>query len=183
MAETKPNQPLPLLPHEEPLPPRVDLWIAVVFFALAAAIVSVSAQMPTYREQQGEIYNWPGLVPTVHGAIVALLSIWLAIRSIRRGALRPGAQGLPARREGYSNARLTLAAGLCLVFAAVLIGRMPFWLAAALFVAGFITLFEWRREAPVGANLRRVAIAAAIGIGTGIGVVLVFERLFLVRLP
>jgi len=183
MAETQPNQPLPLLPHEEPLPPRVDLWIAAVFLALGAAIISISAQMPTYREQQGEIYNWPGLVPTVHGTIVALLSIWLAVRSIRRGALRPGAQGMPARREGYSNARLVLAAGLCLVFTTVLIGRIPFWLAAALFVASFIALFEWRREAPRAANLRRLAIAAAVGVGTGIGVVLVFERLFLVRLP
>ncbi|MCC7045678.1 MAG: tripartite tricarboxylate transporter TctB family protein [Alphaproteobacteria bacterium] len=183
MAETQPNQPLPLLPHEEPLPPRVDLWIAVVFFAVGAAIVAVAAQMPTYKEQQGEIYNWPGLVPTVHGAIVALLSAWLAIRSIGRGALLPGAQGLPARREGYSNGRLAVAAGLCLVFTTLLIGRLPFWLAAALFVASFITLFEWRRDVPPAANLRRLVIAAAIGVGTGIGVVLVFERLFLVRLP
>ncbi len=183
MANAEQDQPQALLPHEEPLPPRVDLWIAVVFFAVGAAIVSVAAQMPMFREQQGEIYNWPGLVPTVHGTIVALLSAWLAIRSIGRGALKPGAQGMPVRREGYSNARLAVAAGLCLAFAGGLIGRVPFWLAAALFVASFITLFEWQREAPPGANLRRVAIAIAIGIGTGIGVVLVFERLFLVRLP
>ncbi|MBL8706076.1 MAG: tripartite tricarboxylate transporter TctB family protein [Rhodospirillales bacterium] len=183
MAKADQDQPQALLPHEEPLPPRVDLWVAVVFFALGVAIVSVAAQMPMFREQQGEIYNWPGLVPTVHGTIVALLSAWLAVRSIGRGALKPGAQGMPVRREGYSNARLAMAAGLCLVFTAGLIGRLPFWLAAALFVTGFITLFEWRREAAPGANLRRLAIATLIGVGTGVAVVLVFERLFLVRLP
>lgn len=183
MANAGQEQPQALLPHEEPLPPRVDLWIAVVFFALGAAIVSVAMQMPMFREQQGEIYNWPGLVPTVHGMIVALLSAWLAIRSISRGALKPGAQGMPIRREGYSNARLAMAAGLCLVFTVGLIGRLPFWLAAALFVTSFITLFEWRRDAAPSLNLRRLAIAAVIGVATGIAVTLVFERLFLVRLP
>lgn len=183
MANAEQEQPQALLPHEEPLPPRIDLWIAVAFFALGAAIIAISAQMPTYREQQGEIYNWPGLVPMLHGAVVTLLSLWLAVRSIGRGALKPGAAGLPPKREGYSNARLAVAAGLCLVFAGGLIGRVPFWLAAALFVASFITLFEWRRGAELGVNLRRLAMAVAIGVGTGIGVVLVFERLFLVRLP
>ncbi len=183
MANAGQDQPQALLPHEEPLPPRVDLWIAVVFFALGVAIVSIAAQMPMFREQQGEVYNWPGLVPTVHGSIVVLLSAWLAIRSISRGALKPGAQGLPVRRESYSNARLAMAAGLCLVFTVVLIGRLPFWIAAALFVTSFITLFEWRRDAALALNLRRLAIAAVIGVTTGIAVMLVFERLFLVRLP
>lgn len=182
MAKAEQDQPQALLPHEEMLAPRVDLWIAAVVFVLGAAIVTIALQMPTYR-QQGEIYNAPGLVPTVHGTIILLLSLWLAVRSIGRGALRPGGGPVPAKREGYSNARLAMAAGLCLAFAGGLIGRVPFWLAATLFVTSFITLFEWRRDAPAAANLRRVAIALAVGVGTGIAVVLVFQRLFLVRLP
>ncbi len=36
------NEPLPLLPHEAPLPARTDLGIAAVFFAFAAAIVTLA---------------------------------------------------------------------------------------------------------------------------------------------
>jgi hypothetical protein len=183
MATSQTEQPQALLPHEEPLPPRIDLWVAVVFLVLGAAIVSVAAQMPMFRERQGEIYNWPGLVPSLHGTVVIILSLWLGVRSIARGALRAGGAGIKLKQEGYSNARLAMAAGLCLVFAAGLIGRTPFWLGAALFVTGFIALFEWQRGASPAQNLRRLAIAAAIGIATGIAVTLVFERLFLVRLP
>ena len=182
MAEQQ-QEPPALLPHEEPLPPRVDLWIAMVFFALGAAIIAISLQMPTYREQLGEIYTAPGLVPTVHGAIVILLSLWLGQRSIARGAMRRGASIPTPKREGYSNARLAIAAALCLVFTTGLIGRMPFWLAAAIFVSGFITLFEWRGNLSRAERMKRLAIALAIGAATGAAVVLVFERLFLVRLP
>jgi len=82
MAKAEQDQPQALLPHEEMLAPRVDLWIAAVVFVLGAAIVTIALQMPTYR-QQGEIYNAPGLVPTVHGAIILLLSLWPAARSRR----------------------------------------------------------------------------------------------------
>jgi hypothetical protein len=183
MADKLPNQPLPLLPHEEPLPPRLDLWIALVFMALGIGILSIAAGMPTYREQLGDAYTAPGLVPAVHGAIVILLSLWLGIRAIRRGAFAAATNAGVEKPVGYSNTRLALAAGLCLVFAAGLIGRMPFGVAAAVFVSGFILLFEWRSGMATGEHLKRAATAIAIGIATGIAVTLVFERLFLVRLP
>jgi hypothetical protein len=172
----------PLLPHEEPLPPRLDLYIAAVFLMIGIGVVVLALQMPTFKEQLGEIYTAPGLVPSVHGAVIALLSLWLAVRSIRRGALAVPI-GAPAQREGHSNARLALAAVLCLVFTGALIGRMPFWLAAALFVSSFIILFEWRSGASWAERMKPILIAVAIGLGTGWAVTLVFGRLFLVRLP
>jgi uncharacterized membrane protein len=72
---------------------------------------------------------------------------------------------------------------LCLVFAVGLVGRLPFWLAAAIFVFAFTTLFEWQGGAALRERLRRLAIAAALGIGTGVLVTVVFQRGFLVRLP
>lgn len=183
MAETQSNQPLPLLPHEEPLAPRLDLWVAIVFLALGIGILAIAAGMPTYREQLGDAYTAPGLVPAVHGAVIVLLSIWLGARAIRRGALTPAGKAGFAKPAGYSNTRLALASGLCLFFTAGLIGRVPFTVAAAIFVSGFILLFEWRTGMPTAERLKRAAIAVAIGIATGIAVSLVFERLFLVRLP
>ena len=61
------DEPLPLLPHEERLPPRTDLWIAASFFVLGAAILVLGWRMPTYADQGGQIYTAPGLVPGFYG--------------------------------------------------------------------------------------------------------------------
>ncbi|HEX2890809.1 tripartite tricarboxylate transporter TctB family protein [Vineibacter terrae] len=176
-----PSPPPSLMPHEEPLPPRYDLWTAAVFFCVGTAILWLCWQMPTYREQ-GEIYTAPGLVPALHGVIITVLSLWLGFRAIGRGALHAPREAA-APREGYSNTRLFLAAALCLVFAVGLVGQLPFWLAAAIFVFAFATLFEWQPGLAPRERARRMAIAAVTGLATGGIVVLVFERVFLVRLP
>ena len=176
--------------------PGLAKELAVTWDRAATDILDVAEAMPeekydfkpvpevaTFREQLGDIYTAPGLVPAVHGAVIVLLSLWLGVRAIRRGALAADARASLPRPAGYSNTRLALAALLCLVFAAGLIGRVPFAVAAAIFVTGFILLFEWRRGMAAGQRLKRAAIAVAIGGGTGIAVMLVFERLFLVRLP
>ena len=179
MADETPS----ILPHEKPLPPRTDLWTAAVFLVLGVAIVALSWQMPTYTDQKGEIYTAPGLVPGLYGLIVCVLSVWLAMRSVRRGALAAALPGREVAPEGTSNFRLALAAALCLIFCVGLIGRMPFWLAAANFVTAFIVLFEWRREEPFERRATKIGIAVLQGVLTGIAVVLVFERVFYVRLP
>jgi len=175
--------PASVLPHEEPLPPRVDLWTAAVFFAIAIAILYASWAMPTYREQLGQLYTAPGLVPAFYGTIIGLLSLWLGARSIGRGALKRTVKAPRVKREGYSDARLALATALCLVYAVGLIGRLPFWLATAIFVFIFVLLFEWERGQAWALRARRIAIAAALGLGTGWGVLYVFRDIFLVRLP
>ena len=172
-----------VLPHEEKLPPRVDLVTAAVFFAAGVAIVYASWLMPRFKEQLGEIYTAPGLVPALYGTVIAALALWLAARAIGRGALRPGGAGKRARREGNSNARLALAAALCLAFAVGMVGRLPFWLATAVFVLLFILLFEWRGGQPWRERIRGIVTAALVAGATGALVVLVFERVFLVRLP
>jgi hypothetical protein len=177
-------EPLALLPHEEPLPPRVDLWTAAVFSAFGLAIIYVSWQMPTYREQLGQIYTAPGLVPIFYGIVIAVLGLWLAARSIGRGAFKPQAKAPPAKDEGgYGAARLVAASVVGLLYSVGMITRLPFWLATAIFVFLFIMLFEWRKEHSWRQRLRPMITAALIGIGTGWGVVFVFQRIFLVRLP
>jgi putative tricarboxylic transport membrane protein len=64
-----------------------------------------------------------------------------------------------------------------------LIGSMPFWLAAAIFVTAFIVLFEWRAGADWKVRGRQIATALLQGVVTGLLVSLVFEKLFYVRLP
>ena len=176
-------EPVSVLPHEEKLPPRVDLLTAALFLVAGIAIIYASWLMPTYREQAGQIYTAPGLVPGLYGIIIALLALWLGARSVARGAFARNTEAPRAKREGYSNARLALAAVLCLVYAVGLIGRMPFWVATAIFVFLFILLFEWQSGMPWSKRARPVASALAVAIASSWAIFLVFERIFLVRLP
>jgi hypothetical protein len=172
----------PILPHEEPLAPRTDLWVAASFLVLGLAVIVLSFRMPRFAEQGGEIYTAPGLVPTFYGVILGILSLWLGFRAVRRGAL--ASMALPTRDEcGNSNARLALAAGLGILFVVGLIGRMPFWLAVAIFVTVFIALFEWQSGIDSRTRAQRLATALVQGLVTAFLVTLVFEKLFLVRLP
>ena len=78
MPQTPPPS---VMPHEEPLPPRYDLWTAAVFFCAGVAIIYLCWLMPTYREQQGQIYTAPGLVPGALGAVILLLGAVLFLRA------------------------------------------------------------------------------------------------------
>jgi putative tricarboxylic transport membrane protein len=168
------------LPHEEPAPPRTDLWIALVFFVLGVAAAWLAIGMPRFAEQKGEIYTAPGLVPGLYGVVIVLLSIWLGVRAIRQGALHTRGKAAGARAV---DLKLALAGGLCLFFPAALLGRMPFWLASAIFVALFTIIFEWGANQPWQLHARRIAEAASIGLATGATVTLIFEKVFYVRLP
>jgi hypothetical protein len=176
------DQSSPLMPHEEPSPPRVDLWVAASFLALSLAVIVLSLRMPRFAEQGGEIYTAPGLVPSFYGVVLCVLSLWLGFRALRRGALG-SVQPQAAQESGNSNARLALASILGIFFVLGLIGRMPFWLAVSVFVTLFIALFEW--QPGMGGRTRALRLATAVvqGLVTAFLVTLVFEKLFLVRLP
>jgi len=173
-----------LLPHEQPAPPRTDLWIAVVFFVFATAVAWQAFLMPTYSDQKGMLYTAPGLVPGFYGVVMLLLSIWLGYRAVRQGALHARTAAPPdGKAADVIDARLLSAAGVCLFFIIGLIGRVPFWLASAIFVTSFTGLFEWQPGQPWPQRTRRITEAALLGLATGISITLVFEKVFYVRLP
>ncbi len=171
------------LPSEDPLPPHIDVRIATFFVMLGCIIIGLSLRMPTGLDQKGAVYTAPGLVPGLYGFIIAGLSIWLGARAI--GRMSRGETGVPlAAGDAASHWRLAGAALLCVIYAVGLIGRLPFWLATAVFVTLFIALFEWqpelRRARTPAAALQRRSHRASI---TGLLVTLVFEKIFYVRLP
>jgi hypothetical protein len=172
------------LPHEQPAPPRVDLWIAVFFFVFGTAAAWLAFRMPTYADQKGAIYTAPGLVPGLYAVVMILLSVWLGYRAIRQGAWR-GTETAPTGLEAAPvvDARLMLAAAVCLFFIVGLIGRVPFWLASTAFVALFTAIFEWQPRQALPQRARKIGEAIALGLATGIAVTLVFEKVFYVRLP
>jgi len=104
-----------------------------------------------------------------------------------REARAPGPEPLtaaaPPDRPGESLRRLLITLGLTLGYAAVLVGRLPFWLATFVFVFAFIVTFDWRKAVVAQRTVRLFVTAGVQALVVAAAVTLVFERLFLVRLP
>ena len=162
---------------------RADFATALVLIALGIAVVVESLRMPRFEHLNINPYTIPGLVPGVLGAVILGLGALLLVRAARAGGwhLATGSSGSWLRDQ--SVRRLLLAVTLCLGYAAGLVGRLPFWLATFLFVAGFVVLFEWPLADDRNQRIRRVAFALVFGALIAAAVTLVFQKVFLVRLP
>jgi len=124
----------------------------------------------------------PGLVPLILGIALTLCGGLLAIRSARLATPGSGA-GLIRVLLSWTYLRVFVILGLALVFTLGLMGRMPFWLAAGLFIFAFIVLFETVLADEPKPLISSLLWALSIAILGGGGVYYVFERIFLVRLP
>ena len=155
---------------------RSDLWGGAAWTGFGLLIVGEALRMDRYEAMGAVLYTMPGFVPGMLGAVVALLGIVLMLRGWRR-KLRETAAGEEAER--LFNRRIAITMVLSLVYAGLLIGRVPFWLATAVYVAAFVATF-----APDGqAVLRRITVSVLAGVITSAVVTLVFQYVFLVRLP
>jgi putative tricarboxylic transport membrane protein len=163
--------------------PSADFITGLVLILLGVAVVWASLDMPRFEERNANPYTAPGLVPGLLGAIILALGAILFVRAARAGGWRlawPAAQhssGDPGVR------RLALSIALCLVYAGGLVGTLPFWLATFLFITAFVILFEWPLAAGRAERARRLAFAPMLAAVIAVGVTVLFQYVFLVRLP
>lgn len=158
---------------------RNDLIASGVWAALGAVVLVLSWTMDRLTALQINPYTIPGLVPGLLGAGLIVLAALLARRAIAQGALA----ALPrAAWDRVALLRLAGAAALCICYA-LLLGRVKFWLATGLFVFAFVALFEFRERAGREQRLRGLAVAMVCAVATSAIVTLIFQELFLVRLP
>lgn len=165
--------------------PRSDFRDALGWLALGLAILIGSVRMDRLESQHINPVTVPGLLPGLLGVGMLLLGAVLALRSWRRGAAqlaaaRPDALG----REQHK--RVWVAIALCVAYAGFLVGHgLPFWLASTIYVTAAILVFRRISPDPIERRLTLVSVLQALVIGAAASVVtwLVFERLFLVRLP
>ena len=163
---------------------KADLITGLVLVALGAATAVESYRMPRLEERSIDPWTAPGIVPGMLGIIILIIGIALAMRSGAAGALTAKAQpDVDAGEVRAARFRLALCLVLCLVYAIVLVGHTPFWLATGAFVFVFVAAFEWRPGDDSRARAIKIAIAATIAIATAVVVPFVFETLFLVHLP
>lgn len=156
---------------------RSDLLGGAGWVGFGLLIIVESLRMDRFTSMGGTLYTMPGLVPGLLGTLLVLLGLSLAWRGWRRRRLQR--LGESAQLRPLLNRRVVVMLATSLVYAIGLVGRAPFAASTALFVAVFVYVFA-PPEAP---PLRRGMVAVAAGILTSLAVVLVFERVFFVRLP
>ena len=154
--------------------PAADRITAAVFFALGAAMLYGGYVMDRLEIRQIHPASIPGLVPMMLG--VALM--------VCAGALfRSASAGHEGEGGGESWSSLGVAAAWSMVYALGLISRMPFAVATALYIAGFVLYFRWRERRTRAFGIGTVLFAAGFGVVTSVAVSALFRYGFLVRLP
>jgi hypothetical protein len=164
---------------------RADFVAALVWIALGLAIVAGALAMDRLERFGATVYTAPGLVPGILGALIALLGGVLLLRSVRRGAVAGlGEPWMPDAAARGMAVRATLAIAITLVYTLVLVGHgLPFWLVTVAFVFVFMLLFDLPERRARGQTARGVLVAAIVAVATSAVVTLMFERVFLVRMP
>jgi putative tricarboxylic transport membrane protein len=158
--------------------PRADLWSAVFWIVLGGVIVGASWRMDRLEKMGAPLHTAPGLVPGILGAVILLLGVLLAVRAVRAPA---GAASAGEASGAWGRVAVVLV--LCLGYAVGLVGHAPFWLGTFLFVFLFVLIFEYPLRRERAQVPRGVLMAFVYGAVTSAVVSLVFERVFLVRLP
>jgi hypothetical protein len=173
-------------PHAEPpIHPKNDLYDAVGWIALGVAILIGSLLMDRLEQQHINPYTVPGLLPGLLGLMMILLGGILALRSWRRGALTLPVPA-PSADDREQRRRIWIVIALVLGYSVVLVGHgLPFWIASAIYVTASILVLQ-RMSRDV--NERRLTARAwlkaiVIGVASGGITALVFQELFLVRMP
>ncbi len=175
---------------------RRDFITSLFLITLGIGVVAESWRMPRFTEFDNSVWSAPGVVPGMIGLALAAMGLALLVRARSRQTAAPdeGTSGSPApgaaARAGPTKAGMTnvgIAFALCLVFAVVLVGRVPFQLAAFLFVFAFILIFELREKPELAKSARqlgaRAALAMIVALAASVVVSVVFKDIFFVRLP
>ena len=157
-----------------------DIAVATILLSIGIAMFVGGYTMDRLEHRRIHPASFPGLVPMILGAVMALMSLLLILGQLRA----PRTAGTTS--EDFSRdelTRLVAVGALCLFYALVLVGNVHFWLASSLFVGTFTALFEPGEARTPRARALRFAAIAVFAIAIGWAIATLFETGFLVRLP
>jgi hypothetical protein len=170
---------------DEHQPPRADLFDAIFWIVLGLAVLVGSITMDRLEAQHINPYTVPGLLPGLLGIAMILLGLVLAERSRERGAFTRHVE-LVGADERESRKRVWVVLALCVGYGVVLIGHgIPFWLASSIYVTGSILVLQRMSRETLDRQFtpRLLAKALVIGVLSSVITQLVFQEVFLVRMP
>ena len=150
---------------------RADLYGGAFWIALGALITIASWRMDRLERLGVSFFTAPGLLPGILGLVLIACGVILALRALPEGLNAHQRPALFFNRVTLQNVGVTLV--LCVGFAVALVGHgVPFWLAATIYLFAQIAVLERK--------LLRAAIVAPIA---AVAISLLFQNVFLVRLP
>ncbi|SFV37952.1 putative tricarboxylic transport membrane protein [Devosia crocina] len=177
-----PQVPTPTDDDANPAMIKADLLAGLIFIVLGVAVFYGAWTMDRLEVRRIQPLTIPGLVPGMLSLALTVCGVVLTLRSLR--------QSMPGDWQFLGQAILSGATGramvvmaLALVYTLGLVGTLPFWAATFLFVFAFIMVFECWLAEPRKPILPSLLWALGIAVVTSATVTLVFERVFLVRLP
>jgi putative tricarboxylic transport membrane protein len=172
-------------PPAEARSERTDHWTGRILVVVGFAFAFESWRMPRLAERGINPLTSPGIVPGALGVALLMLGLVLALRGPDPRRDRIGLETIIG--TGSERRSLVIALGLNVIFALVLVGRAPFWLATFVYLVTFMSVFGLADTSPdaVGKHLRprRAGLILLVASGTTAGIVYLFETLFFVRLP
>ena len=143
-------------------------WILV-----GGAIFYASWTMDRLASLGVKPFSAPGLLPGILGVFIFALGLAMLFSGRKKTS-----------EEAIQWRRLLVPIALCLGFAAGLVGHgLPFWLAAWIFIAVMIWTLQYR-ERKARRELRRLGLISIVIAGVAAAAIsLVFQEVFLIRLP
>jgi hypothetical protein len=160
----------------------------LIWFVFGAAIVYGSWTMDRLEKLNIPPATAPGVVPGLLGLGIMAFALVLMLRRRARVATVDfsGSEAAEPQADegGFHWKRLALSAFLCLTYGAALLGRgVHYWILTAGFLFLHLLLLDESEDVPARPTLRRFILAAAIALTISTVVALVFQHVFLVRLP
>jgi hypothetical protein len=166
----------------------------LIWFVFGAAVVYGSWTMDRLEKLNIPPATAPGVVPGLLGLGIMAFALVLLLRRGRvatvdfsgaETAASGSTTAAPLADEGgFHWRRLALSAFLCLTYGAGLLGRgAHYWILTAGFLFLHLLLLDESEDVPARPTLRRFILAAALALAISTVVTLVFQHVFLVRLP
>jgi putative tricarboxylic transport membrane protein len=169
-------------PREQAVRARADLVTSILLVVIGIWVFYISYEMPRLEARRVHPTTIPGLVPMILGVGLALCGALLALRSYRVPAAG-GWRGLVDLVKTMTFARVSAAFALVCIFTLGLVGWLPFWAAAMLFICAFVITFELVLTDAPEPVMRSLVWTLITAVGAGGGIYYLFANVFLVRLP
>jgi hypothetical protein len=162
---------------------RADLYGGLFWITFGIAIAVASWNMDRLEKQGVSFYTAPGLVPGILGVLMVILGLVLTGRALREGALSQD-QRPPVLFNADTLKRAGVALLLTIGFAVGLVGHgVPFPVAATAFLFLQISILQYPERKARNEVSRGLLVAAAVAVGAATAISLLFQYVFLVRLP
>ena len=160
----------------------------LIWVAFGGAVVYGSWAMDRLQSLGIPPATAPGVVPGLLGIAFIIFGVILLVRREPAAAAAADAaapadvRAAPTDELHWKRAALSWA--LCMIYGAVLLGGgLPYWVLTAAFLFLHILLLDETEAVPASPTLRRLLTAAIIAPVVATVVMLVFQRIFLVRQP